>query len=252
MAKQTKRGGTGRARKVGCAQRTRAGGGSELPPHLAIFAELLDPEPRETMRRRLIDGRGGAMERRITKFASRRPPAPEYGYVGWRFMTIEQYMQGEGNKPGPKYLNLPSGVVHPEFAQRRPKSLEDNLEARLHEAACALVQDPEYRHALQRRIDDGKAPAMQRLLRDIAEQHVRKPETWQPRLPFCFLSEHPPWMIDPLAERERIMIEARTAQDELEARAREAARTKQPTAAAARPDDPSAGEVPDLELYEES
>ena len=193
-------------------QSTNAVGEPALPPEFAIFAWLLDPERRETMRRRFIDGKGGAMERRITEFAYSRPPAPEYGYIGWRYMTTEQYLRGEGNKPGPKYLNLPPGVVCPEFAQGKEKSWEDNLEVRLHEAAWALVQDPEYRHALQRRIDDGKAPAMQRLLWDIAEQHVRKPEMWRPRLPFCFLSVHPPWMMDPLAERERLFIEAQEAE----------------------------------------
>jgi hypothetical protein len=138
--------------------------------------------------------------------------------------------------------------VCPEFAQGKEKSWEDDLQVRLHEAAWALVQDPEYRHALQRRIDDGKAPAMQRLLWDIAEQHVRKPEMWRPRLPFCFLSVHPPWMMDPLAERERLFIEAQEAEAALQARVREEACITQATAAAAPPQDPPDPDA--LELYQ--
>ncbi|HTC24560.1 MAG TPA: hypothetical protein VK688_09365, partial [Gemmatimonadales bacterium] len=65
------------------------------------------------MRRRFIDGKGGAVERWVTKFAHSRPLVLEHGFVGMRFMTYEQYLLGLGDKPGPKYLNLPPGVVPP-------------------------------------------------------------------------------------------------------------------------------------------
>jgi hypothetical protein len=53
-------------------------------------------------------------------------------------------------------------------------------------------------------------------------------------------------MPDPLAERERIMIERRQADDELEARAREEAQTQQAAGPAVAPDesaDPDALEL---------
>jgi hypothetical protein len=53
--------------------------------------------------------------------------------------------------------------------------------------------------------------------------------------------------MDPLAERERIMLERREVEDELEARTREEAQTKQAAGPAKAPDEPS---DPDgLELY---
>jgi len=58
-----KRGLAGSARKVCLAQGTKASGGPELSPALALFAWLSHPEQREAMRRRFIDGKGGFMER---------------------------------------------------------------------------------------------------------------------------------------------------------------------------------------------
>jgi hypothetical protein len=238
------------AREADHAQRTNTVGGPELPPEFATFAWLLDPERRETMRRRFVDGKGGAMERWVTKFAYSRPLAPEHGIVGMRFMTVEQYMQGEGNRPGPKYLNLPPGVGYDSGPpEAGVKTSGEDLASRLHRAAWELVRDPEYVEALHRRINDGKAPAMERLLAELLDEKSRNPETWRPRKSFCFLSKHPPWLMDPLAERERIMIEAQEAEAVLQARVREEARTKQATAAAAPPDEPSDDEA--LELYEE-
>jgi hypothetical protein len=239
-----------RAREAYRVQSTNAGGEHALPPELAIFVWLLDPERYETMRRRFIDGKGGAVEHWVSEYAYSRPLAPEHDTVGWRFMTVEQLLQGQGNEPGPKYLNLPPGVVPtPGSAQAVVKSSWESLASRLHKAAWALVRDPEYLAALQRRIDDGKAPAMERLLCEIIAQNARKPEVWRPRKSFAFVSKHLPWLMDPLAEPERIMIEAQEAEAVLQARVREEARTKQATAAAAPPDEPSDDEA--LELYEE-
>jgi hypothetical protein len=179
MAMRAKRGGR-RARQVDGAQRASAGGGTERSPEVAQFEWLLDPKRTETMRRRFIDGKGGAVERWITKFAHSRPPAPEQDFDGMQFMTVEQYMRGEGNKPGPKYLNLPSDVVAPSTLPRTgARNSREELIVRAHLVAWALVHDPEYVAALQRRMDDGKAPGMQRLLWDIAEQNARKPEMWR-------------------------------------------------------------------------
>jgi hypothetical protein len=61
-----------RVREAHGVQSTNAVGEPALPPEFAIFAWLLDPERRETMRRRFIDGKGGAMERRITEFATQQ------------------------------------------------------------------------------------------------------------------------------------------------------------------------------------
>jgi hypothetical protein len=239
-----------RAREAHRAQSTNAVGEPAFPSELAIFAWLLDPPRLETMRRRFIDGKGGAMERWVWKFAYSKPLAPEHGISGMIFKSIDQHFSGVSAKPGQKYLNLPPGTV--ERSGRPQAGAESewaNLALRLHQAAWALVQDPEYVVALQRRIDDGKAPVMERLLCEITEQNSRKPETWRPRKLLSFLSKHPPFLMDFLAERERIMIEAQEAEEALQARAREAARTKQATAPATPPDDPSDGEV--LEVYEE-
>ena len=250
LPKQAKRGGARSARKVRRAQSTKASGGPELRPVFAIFAWLLNPERREAMRRRFIDGKGGPMERWIWKFAYSRPLAPEHGVVGMRFMTMDQNFRGEGVKPGPKYLNLPPGAVDRSGRPDGEAGISwESLALQLHQAAWALVQDPEYVEALRRRIDDGKAPAMERLLCEIVEQNSQKPEVWRPKKPCAFVSEVPPWFMDPLAERERIMIEGQEAEAALQARVREEARTKQATAAAAPPDEPSAGE--ELEVYEE-
>ena|ERR1700731_565326 len=85
-----------RAQEAHRAQSMSAVGGPALPPALAIFAWLLNPEQREAMRRRFIDGKGGTMERWIWKFAYSRPLAVEHGVVGMRFMTVDQHFRGEG------------------------------------------------------------------------------------------------------------------------------------------------------------
>ena len=97
MEKRAERRESRRARDPHRVQTTNAVGEPELPPELAIFAWLLDPARSETMRRRFIDGKGGAMERWVSKYAYSRPRAPEHGIVGWRFMTLELLLQGEGN-----------------------------------------------------------------------------------------------------------------------------------------------------------
>jgi hypothetical protein len=209
---------------------------------------LLDPERRETMRRRFIGGKGGPLERWIWKFAYSKPLAPEDGIVGMRFMTVDQYFRGEGAKPGPKYLNLPPGAVDRSGRPDGEAGISwERLALQLHQAAWALVEDPEYVEALQRRIDDGKAPAMERLLCELIEQNSRKPEVWRPKKPLVFVSEVPPWLMDPLAEREKAMLERQAEQEEQEARIRQETQDQEAARPAAAPDDPS--DADGLQLY---
>jgi len=238
-----------RAREAHRAQSANAVGEPALPSELAIFAWLLDPARLETMRRRFIDGKGGAMERWVWKFAYSKPLAPEHGISGMIFKSIDQHFSGVSAKSGQKYLNLPPGT---EERSGRPQAGAEsgwaNLALRLHQAAWALVRDPEYREALQRRIDDGKAPAMERLLCELIEQNSRKPEVWRPKKPLVFVSEVPPWLMDPLAEREKAMLERQAEQEEQEARIRQETRHQEaarPGAAPGEPSDPDA-----LELYQ--
>ncbi len=229
-------------------QSTNAGTGPELRPELAMFAWLLDPARLEAMRRRFIDGKGGSMECWIWKFAYSRPPSADHRISGLRFMSLEQLLNGEGDKSDAKYLNLPPGLVAP---SGRPKAETrvswGSLKVKLHESAWAVVQDPEYQEALRRRIDDGKAPEMERLLHEIVEQNSRKPEAWRSTKPLAFLSKHPPWFMDPLAEVEKAMIEKQREQEEQEARLQQVARDKQ---VGGTPDTPDDEEDPDgPELY---
>ncbi len=243
-----KRGGMRRPEKARRGQGTPAGYGPEVPPELAMVAWLLDPERREATRRRFIDGKGGSLEGRLYKYAHSRPPASDHGFIGLQFMTAEQCFSGEGDKRlGEKYLNLPPGVVDPsKRPQAAPQNSSEDIAQRLHREAWALVHDPEYVDALERRIDDGKASQMAALHLEIAVQKAREPQKWRPRRPFRFLSEHPPGLIDPLAERERTMIAAREAQDQLEARARQEARDPQAAGATVAPEDPSDPDSPVL------
>jgi hypothetical protein len=248
LPKRAKRGGAGSARKVRHAQSTSVSGGPVVPPALAIFVWLLDPERRETMRRRFIDGKGGPLERWIWKFAYSKPLAPEDGIVGMRFMTVDQYFRGEGAKPGPKYLNLPPGAVDRSGRPDGEAGISwERLALQLHQAAWALVQDPEYVDALRRRIGDGKAPAMERLLCEITEENSRKPEAWRPKKPVAFVSEVPPWLMDPWAEREKAMLERQADDEKQEALARQEAPDKQTATTAAPPDEPA--DLDDPVLY---
>jgi hypothetical protein len=109
-------------------------------------------------------------------------------------------------------------------------------------AARALVEDPEYQESLRRRLDDGKAPQMMRLLlqwpalksRDRRELRRGKPPLVVGSMKYL------PWdpRADPLRERAQRMIEAKARQEE-EARARPAAPDKQ---VAVAPEEPEEGE----------
>jgi hypothetical protein len=116
--------------------------------------------------------------------------------------------------------------------------------------ARALVENPEYQESLRRRLLDGKAPKMLALLLQWPEKKSRDPyeqELGKPQL--TVVVDRTPGTYDPLAEREKAMLEAQKAEEALRARAGEETRTAQATAAAVVPDEPSDGEA--LELYEE-
>ena len=123
----------------------------------------------------------------------------------------------------------------------RTKLNGKQLAAALRTAARALVEDPEYLEARSRRIDDGKAPRLRRLLWELADQKSREPEAFRPRkLPFCFISDYLPW--DPARDNMREQMDrmiAAKAREEEEARAREAARDRPapPTPEEPDPDD---------------
>ena len=102
--------------------------------------------------------------------------------------------------------------------------------------ARALVEDPEYLAALDRRLADGKAPRMRRLLLQWADTKSRDPEELRRGLPpVTVASKYLPW--DPRGDPMRVKTqqEARARQEE-DARAQQAARDKP---AALPPDDPS-------------
>ena len=111
--------------------------------------------------------------------------------------------------------------------------------------ARALVEDPEYLAALDRRLADGKAPRMMRLLLQWADTKSRDPEELRRGLPpVTVASKYLPW--DPRGDPMRVKTqqEARARQEE-DARAQQAARDKP---AALPPDDPSAPD--ELELVD--
>jgi len=238
------------------AESTNAGSKPEVPQDLAMIVWLLAPERIETLRRELIDGKAGDTELLLWKLAYSGPLEPdEAGPNIMRFMTLEQFLRGEAFKPGPPYLNAPPGLEWGRPQEVKPDEAlgasnpeggapgnwtrlnGKKLAASLRTAARALVEDPEYREALARRIDDGKAPRMRRLLWQLADQKSREPEALRPRkLPLSFISDHLPWdpAHDPMREQGERMIEAK-AREEEEARARQAAAAKQ---AAAAPEEP--------------
>jgi hypothetical protein len=256
-----------RARRVRGASRaegTTAGSvsGPAVPQDLAMIVWLLAPEGIETMRRQLIDGKAGDIEPRLWKLAYTEPFEQQGVGRRIRYMNLEQFLRGEADKPGPPYLNAPPGLEwgrngkpgeDPIARTQGRHHLQDGARVKwdqvavdIRRAARALVEDPEYREALGRRIADGKARTMPRLLWEWAERKSREPADRQPRKTMAFVTEVLPWLNDPLAERTRIMIEAQEADEAQQARVREEAGNK--LAAAAPPEDPPDPDA--LELYQ--
>jgi hypothetical protein len=121
-----------------------------------------------------------------------------------------------------------------------------NVASDVRRMARELVEDPEYRAALHRRLADGKAPRMRRLLLQWADTKSRDPEElWRGKPPHTVASKYLPWdpRGDPLREKTQRMIEAK-AREEEEARAQQAA-------AAAAPEEPADPDHPELVRYPE-
>jgi hypothetical protein len=100
--------------------------------------------------------------------------------------------------------------------------------------ARELVEDPEYLAALHRRLADGKATRMKRLLLQWADTKSRDPyELRRGKPPLTVVTKYlpgDPAAHDPMREKTQRMIEAKEREEE-EARAQQAAPDKQAAAA---------------------
>ena len=111
--------------------------------------------------------------------------------------------------------------------------------------ARGLVEDPEYRAALHRRLADGKAPRMRRLLLQWPDKKSRDPAELQRGKPTLTVAmKHLPGdpAGDPLREKTQRMIDAKAREEEARTRQEEDARAQQAARdqpAALPPDDPS-------------
>ena len=120
-----------------------------------------------------------------------------------------------------------------------------NVASDVRRMARELVEDPEYLAALDRRLADGKAPGMRRLLLQWADTKSRDPEELRRGLPpFTVASEYLPWdpAHDNMREQTDRMIAAR-AREEEDARAQQAAGDRPATATPEEPSDPDQLEV---------
>ena len=116
----------------------------------------------------------------------------------------------------------------------------EKLARHVRRVARSLVENPVYLAALQRRLDDQRAPRMVKYFWQLADERGRHPQKWQRRMPpLDFIMKYIPGEHDPLAEQEKVMIAAQEAQEEQEARERQEARSKQSAATAASPEEPS-------------
>ena len=122
--------------------------------------------------------------------------------------------------------------------------------------ARELVEDPEYRAALRRRLADGKAPRMMRLLLQWPEQKARDPqELRRGKPPLTVVMKYLPGdpAGDSMREQTQRMIEPK-AREEEEARTRHAAGERPATATPEKPSDPDQLEVyrdpPEREPYD--
>jgi hypothetical protein len=120
-----------------------------------------------------------------------------------------------------------------------------NVASDVRRKARELVEDPEYLAALDRRLADGKAPRMMRLLLQWADTKSRDPAELRRGKPtLTVATKHLPGdpAGDPLRERTQRMVEAKAREEEARARQEEAARAQQAARdkpAALPPDDPS-------------
>ena len=126
-----------------------------------------------------------------------------------------------------------------------------NVASDVRRMARALVEDPEYLAALERRLADGKAPRMMRLLLQWADQKARDPqERRRGKPPLTVAMEYLPGdpAGDSMREQTR-MIEARAREEE--ARARQAGDARAQQVARDKPAAPADASDPDeLELVD--
>src|SRR5258705_3544247 len=115
----------------------------------------------------------------------------------------------------------------------------DKLAMEVRRRARALVEDPECQESLRRRLGDGKAPRMMRLLLEWPDKKSRDPdELRRGTPPLTYMLPFHLGEYDPLAEQEKVMIAAQEAQEEQEAHERREARNKLSAATAASPEEP--------------
>jgi hypothetical protein len=260
-----KKNATGRsssAQEAPRAQNTNTGHGPEVRLDLVMLVWLLAPERVETLRRQLIDGKVAQVEPHLYTFAYSGPLEPEAERKRVRWMTpqaweaeqaahaaAEQTAHAAAEQPKADSWNTSNARGENIDSKSGYRIKWDKMVLDMRLRARALVENPEYQESLRRRLLDGKAPKMLALLLQWPEKKSRDPyeqELGKPQL--TVVVDRTPGTYDPLAEREKAMLEAQKAEEALRARAGEETRTEQATAAAVVPDEPSDGET--LELYE--
>jgi hypothetical protein len=242
MAKQAKRR-RARAAEEPRAERMNAGREPDRRQDLAMIVWLLAPERIETLRRRLIDGAAGAIEPFLYTLAYDGPldSGPPVIWVASEPLAAEAgHTPADPPKAEGRETNPAGGGKTESESGNGIRWDKRAMEVR--RAARALVEDPEYQESLRRRLDDGKAPQMMRLLLQWPAMKSHDPRELRRGKPPLVVGsmKYLPWdpRADPLRERAQRMIEAKARQEE-EARARPAAPDKQ---AAATPEDPEEAE----------
>jgi hypothetical protein len=134
-----------------------------------------------------------------------------------------------------------------------------NVASDVRRMARALVEDPEYLAALERRLADGKAPQMMRLLLQWADQKARDPqERRRGKPPLTVAMKYLPGdpAGDSMREQTQRMIEAKAREEEArarqagDARAKQAARDKPAALPPADASDPDELELVDPADYD--
>jgi len=180
-----------------------------------VLKAVLDPKRRETLIRRLIDGKAGAVELALWDVADFEEEPP-------RRPTLFRHINRKGEDITPPQLNAVGAAQAPQRSEVK-------------EWARGLLMEPRYQEALERRIDDGKASVIHaRLVRIKAKQSHAEPQ----KEPFTLMNAYGDFLFwdarsDPMREKCERMIEAKERKEK-EARAQQATPGKQ---AAAVPED---------------
>lgn len=260
MAKQAKRR-RARAAEEPRAERTNAGREPDRRQDLAMIVWLLAPERIETLRRRLIDGTAGAIEPFLYTRAYDGPLDSEPSLIWVASEPLAAAEAGHTPADPPKAEGRetnPAGGGKTE-SESGNGIRWDKRAMDVRRAARALVEDPEYQESLRRRLDDGKAPQMMRLLLQWPAMKSHDPrELWRGKPPLAYGSKYLPWdpRADPLRERAQRMIEAKAREEEArarqagDARAQQAAREKPAALPPADASDPDELELVDPADYD--